>query len=126
MATQNMSKFNYSKELGKRKDKFAVDIASLIIYAQSKGYILRFQPEHINHKKNSLHFIGLAKDFDLFIDGKYITKSDAPEYIDLGAYWESLSTEDIKNCWGGNFDFNKDGIKFDDGNHFSIEFQGGK
>jgi len=113
-------------ELGKKKTKFTTDIASLIIYAISKGYELRFQKEHMNHKVNSLHFIGLAKDFDLFVDGNYIAKSDAPEWIDLGNYWKSLSKDDMINCWGGDFDFNKDGVKFDDGNHFSITYGGVK
>jgi len=110
--------------LGQKKNKFTADIASLIIYAIGKGWDLRFQPEHIRHKANSLHFIGLAKDFDLFVDSKWITKSDAPEWIELGTYWKSLSTEDCFNRWGGDFDLDRDGKKFDDGNHFSIEHEG--
>jgi len=117
---------SYSYELGRRKDKFSVDIASVIIFASEKGWSLRFQKEHMNHKKDSLHFIGLAKDFDLIINGKWIDKSDTPEWIEIGTYWKSLSKDGIENCWGGDFDFNKDGVKFDDGNHLSIAFNGMK
>lgn len=110
--------------LGQKKNKFTIDIASLIIYASGKGWDLQFQPEHMNHKKGSLHFIALAKDFNLFINGVWIKNSDAPEWIELGAYWKSLSTPEAENCWGGNFDLNNDGKKFDDGNHFSIKHEG--
>lgn len=110
--------------LGKKKNKFTADIASLIIYAINKGWDLRFQPEHIRHKKNSLHFIGLAKDFDLFVDGRWVKMSSDIEWVELGEYWKSLSTDEAENCWGGDFDLDGDGKKFDDGNHFSIKHEG--
>lgn len=110
--------------IGQKKNKFTVDIASLIIFASGKGWDLRFQPEHIRHKKNSLHFIGLAKDFDLIVDGNWIKNSDAPVWIELGEYWKGLSCEDAVNRWGGDFDLDNDGKKYDDGNHFSIEHGG--
>ena len=112
--------------LGQKKIKFTVDIASLIIYAAGKAWDLQFQPEHCYHKQGSLHYIALAKDFNLFINGIWIKNSDAPEWIELGNYWKSLSTEDAKNTWGGDFDLNGDGKKGDDGGHFSIEHEGMK
>lgn len=113
-------------KLGQKQAKFTVDIASLIIFAAGKGWELRFQPEHCHHKHNSNHFRALAKDFNLFVDGAWIKNSDAPEWIELGKYWKSLSTEEATNCWGGDFDLDGDGRKFDDGNHFSIEHEGMK
>lgn len=63
--------------------------------------------------KNSNHTRWLAQDFDLYIDGEYQPSTEA--HKPLGEYWESLSTEGIKCCWGG---------QFGDGNHYSIEYTG--
>lgn len=62
--------------------------------------------------KNSVHKIRLAVDFNLFIDGQYITDSEA--YRELGDYWKTL--DDLAR-WGG--DFSKP-----DGNHFSFTYWG--
>lgn len=65
--------------------------------------------------RNSLHTQRLAVDLNLFKGNKYFTHSK--DYKQLGEYWESLSTEEYKCCWGG---------RFRDGNHFSIEHGGKK
>ena len=93
-----------------KKTKFTHDIALLIQEAERQGYEIRFCPEHSKHMGGSLHFIGLAKDFELFKDGKYLTKTE--DYATLGLFWESLG-----NTWGG---------RFSDGNHFSIAHEGKK
>jgi len=62
------------------------------------------------HKQNSLHYIGLAIDLNLFKGGKYLTATD--DHKALGEYWESLG-----GSWGG---------RFNDGNHYSLEHEGRK
>lgn len=91
-----------------KKTKFTHDIALLILKAVELGFEIRFAPEHSKHMGRSLHFIGLAKDFDLFKDGVYLTKTE--DHLPLGLFWESLG-----NAWGG---------RFCDGNHYSIEHEG--
>ncbi len=68
-----------------------------------------------NGIKNSLHLIRLAGDLHLFKDDKYLDKTEDHKF--LGEYWESLSDQDSKCCWGG---------RFGDGNHYSIEHEGRK
>lgn len=98
---------------------FVILIAKLIIHATGLGYKLTFGENYRSdgkgHKKNSNHYIRLAQDFNLFIDGEYRTETEAHE--PLGEFWESLSTKEYKCCWGGSFG---------DGNHYSIEYQGRK
>lgn len=59
-------------------------------------------------KTNSLHKQKLAIDLNLFKDGKFL--SDTKSHEPLGIYWESLG-----GSWGG---------RFNDGNHYSLEFNG--
>lgn len=61
---------------------------------------------------NSLHLIGLAYDINLFKGGDFLTETD--DHLPLGIFWEGLH----KLCrWGG---------RFNDGNHYSIAWQGRK
>lgn len=61
---------------------------------------------------NSLHTVRLAIDLHLFKDGMYLTATEA--HRPFGEFWEGLHPE----CrWGG---------RFNDGNHYSIEFEGRK
>ena len=76
-------------KLSEKQQLFTVMIASLIHFAQEKGYRLTFgeayrTPEQaaLNAKKgsgitNSLHTQRLAVDFNLFINGEYQTDSAA-------------------------------------------------
>jgi hypothetical protein len=61
----------------------------------------------------SLHYIRLAQDLNLFVNGKW-QKSDCPEWRSIGNKWESL---DPMARWGGRF-------KSVDLNHFSFEHEG--
>jgi hypothetical protein len=85
-------------------------LADLFLYAKFKGYEFTFQPEHENHMENSLHYIGLAKDLNLFKDKKYLKKTE--DHKVFGLFWESMGC-----TWGG---------RFNDGNHYSIEHEGRK
>jgi hypothetical protein len=62
--------------------------------------------------RNSLHEMRLAKDFNLFVDGKWISMGDSPHWARLGALWESMGDD---HRWGG---------RWGDANHFSIEHLG--
>lgn len=109
--------------LGQKQRKFTEMISRLIAFAYGQGYELTFGDAYrdprahgqVGEKKsyssaNSLHKERLAVDFNLFKDGKYLSRTE--DYKPLGDYWESIG-----GTWGG---------KFSDGNHFSIEHGGRK
>ena len=82
-------------------------VALLILFAYEQGYELTWGAalKKSGHKKNSLHYCGLAVDFNLFKDGKYLTETKDHEL--LGAFWETLD-----GSWGGHFG---------DGNHYELK-----
>jgi hypothetical protein len=99
-------------------------VGRLIGWAYLNGFELTFgeawrTPEqallNAKHGKgiaNSLHIDRLAIDFNLFLDGKFL--SDSANHKPLGTYWKSLHPL----CrWGGDFG---------DGNHYSMEWGGRK
>lgn len=94
--------------LRQKQSRFAEMISHLIAYAIRMGYEVTFCPEHENHIKNSLHYIGLAKDINLFKDGEYLLKTS--DHLFLGEEWERMG-----GTWGG---------RFNDGNHYSMEHNG--
>lgn len=109
--------------LGQMQRKFTRMIADLIIFAYDNGYELTlgdaFRDPRVHgsvgEKKsyssaNSNHKIRLAIDLNLFKDGVFLTSSE--DHKPLGQYWESIG-----GSWGG---------RFDDGNHYSLEWQGKK
>lgn len=117
------------------QEKFTYYSALLVLYIHSQGYtctegdtwscrafrwaykqLLRnFQAGHTMmkllksrlHKDGSWHFNRLAKDYNLFKDGKYLRATE--DHRKFGEYWKSL---DPKCTWGGDF-------KKKDGNHYS-------
>lgn len=69
-----------------------------------------------DHMKGSLHEIGLAADILLYKAGVYLTSTE--DYQALGERWEALGAElGLPLAWGGRF-------KKQDGNHFSMKWQG--
>ncbi len=111
----------------KKQQRFISCIGKLINYADSKGYGLtagdayrdprvhgQFKEKASYSSAKSVHKIRLAEDFNLIIDGVYITNGHHSAYLDLGEYWESL---DPDARWGG---------RFNDANHFSFEHWGCK
>jgi hypothetical protein len=95
---------------------FVQNIGKLIAFAYHNKYELTFgesfDDDGIGHMKNSNHYIRLAQDLCLFKDDNYLKNSE--EYYQLGQYWKSLHP---LNIWGGDF-LNQDG------NHFSMLFEG--
>lgn len=62
--------------------------------------------------RKSLHYIRLAQDLNLFVDGKYISDGDHPAWKAIGEKWESLHP---LARWGG---------RFQDANHVSLTHEG--
>ena len=60
------------------------------------------------HKKGSCHYLRLAIDINLFKDGVYLMTTE--DHRKFGEFWELLG-----GSWGG---------RFNDGNHYSIEYHG--
>ncbi len=113
--------------LSTKQQQFTVAIGKLIGYASSKGYGLTFgdamrDPRlhgELGVKKgygarNSNHKVRLAVDFNLFVNGEYITSGTHPAYKDLGAKWKTL--HELAE-WGGEG-------KRNDANHFSFNHNG--
>lgn len=101
--------------LRKKQSRFVVMIGQLIVYAESLGYELTFGDAYRDPRvgyghKNSLHRNRLAVDFNLFKDGKWLSKTS--DHKPLGLYWESIG-----GAWGG---------RFKDGNHYSLKHNGVK
>ena len=93
--------------LRERQSEFVRKVALLILFAYEQGYELTFGDAWAEdgHKEDSLHYNRLAIDFNLFKDGRYLTKTKDHEL--LGAFWET-----IDGSWGGHFG---------DGNHYELE-----
>jgi hypothetical protein len=103
-------------KLSEMQQTFCLNIAMLISWAFAQGFKVTFG-ESFNaagtgHMKDSLHYIRLAQDLNLFKDGVYLTKSE--DYKRLGEAWKAFNP---LNRWGGDF-------KSPDGNHFSMIFEG--
>lgn len=109
--------------LGNEQRRFTLMTGQLIIFAYSRGYELTYGDAYrdprvfgeVGERKSggygrsgSNHKIRLAVDFNLFKDGKYL--SATADHTFLGEYWESIG-----GSWGG---------RFNDGNHYSLEYKG--
>jgi len=94
------------QSLSKKQIKFTKKVGLLINYATSLGYGLTFGDAYAKkgHKKHSFHYKRLAIDLNLFLDGKYLVKTN--DHLPLGLFWESIG-----GSWGG---------RWDDGNHYSF------
>jgi len=98
--------------LRQRQSLFARKLPLLINFAYEVGFEITmgdgYRPDGEGHRKNSLHYIKLAQDLNLFRNGRYLrsTKSHRP----LGEFWESIGGD-----WGG---------RYDDGNHYSLKWKG--
>ncbi len=93
-------------------------LALLVLHAYHLGYELTegdsYRDPRLHGKmgvkkgygdKNSFHKKRLAKDYNLFKDGVFLTETS--DHEPLGVYWESIG-----GTWGGRF-------SKPDGNHYS-------
>jgi len=100
-------------KLGAKQRKFTPMIGRLIEFAYASGYELTWGDAYRYAdcpygRKTSLHKSRLAVDFNLFKDGKYLTRTE--DHRPLGEFWESIG-----GTWGG---------RFKDGNHYSLAHNG--
>lgn len=98
--------------LREKQSKFVAMVADLIRFAYDNGYELTFGDAfaQFGHKKNSLHYYRLAIDLNLFKNGEWLKQTE--DHKMLGEYWESIG-----GSWGG---------RFNDGNHYSLAYNGMK
>ena len=112
-------------KLGKQQELFMRLVPRLIDKAHALGFdvrggdLFRDPRSHGKFGKRlaygnafSCHKLKLAIDLLLFKDGRYLT--DTENYRELGEWWEE---QHELCCWGG---------RFNDGNHFSLTWQGVK
>lgn len=115
-------------KLSEKQQLFTSCVGQLIHYCTANGYGLTLGDAYrdprshgeLGEKKtygsaNSNHKVRLAQDFNLFVNGQYISHGSHPVYEEIGQYWKSLNPL----CrWGGDFSKSKDS------NHFSFEHNG--
>ena len=102
--------------LSEKQRKFTIMVGNFLFWAHAQGYELTFGhawrdeetqarmvEKGASKTMNSKHRDRLAVDFNLFINGKYITDKEA--YRPLGEYWESIAPG---NKWGGRFGVKKE------------------
>ena len=100
----------YKMSMGQTQRAFVRAVALLILYIYERGYECSFGDASATagHRKNSLHYVRLAIDLNLFRDGEYLTTTEA--HREFGRFWKSLHV----GCrWGGDFDN-------PDGNHYEM------
>ena len=104
--------------LREKQSEFVTQIALLIIWVtkREEDWKLTFgdaaRIDRRGHMPNSNHYIRLAIDLNLFVDGEWITDSSHPVWEQIGEAWEGMHP---MARWGG---------RFGDGNHFSFEHKG--
>ena len=98
-----------------KQSLFVVMIAQLILHATELGYQLTWGDAYRDPRvpyghPHSLHKLRLAVDLNLFKDGTWLNRTE--DHRVLGEWWESIG-----GTWGG---------RFDDGNHYSLSYNGMK
>ena len=104
--------------LGQKQREFNRCRGLLLIYIYSSGYAVSQGRGRVSKEENdavgghpkSCHLYGLAQDWNLFKDGRFLRSTKA--HKQFGEYWESLHP---LARWGG---------RFNDGNHYSFEHNG--
>jgi len=96
--------------LREKQSEFAKMVGVLLVFADAMGYEITFGDAWARggHKEYSLHYDRLAIDLNLFKDGKYLALTE--DHLIIGEFWESMG-----GSWGG---------RYDDGNHYSLEYEG--
>lgn len=106
-------------ELRDKRIIFSIDLANIVLWGNAHehwevavGRDFDEANEKLRHRKGSLHYLGLANDLALYIDGVYQEATEA--YQEIGNKWKSYR---LDNNWGGDFEKK-------DGNHISISYGG--
>ena len=100
-------------ELSNKQFEFSLMLGKLIIYIYDQGYKATFGDVYAQsgHKNQSNHYLRLAADLNLFLDGKWLDKGKEMEKAH-GLFhdkWDELGgSKRIQN----------------DLNHYSVEYQG--
>lgn len=110
-----------AETLGQAQRRFSLMVANLIWAAHHMGYevtlgdayrdprVFGIMGERMGYgESRSAHKQRLAIDLNLFKNGKYLDTTEA--HRQLGEWWESQG-----GTWGG---------RFNDGNHYSLKFNG--
>jgi len=107
--------------LGDKQRLFPRLVVELFLFAWSQGYEIKLDDAFRSpraffpySKKNSCHKKRLALDLCLFRGGEYLTDSKSEDFKILGEFWEGLHPL----C--------RNGRKWEDGGHFSMEHDGVK
>lgn len=116
------------ESLGTRQRRFSIEIARLIVWAYDElgvqltiGDAFRdprmygeFGQEKGYSSKYSCHKLKLAMDLNLFTNNgrTWTYRIGTKAHQKIGEKWESMGED---HRWGG---------RFDDGNHYSFEYQG--
>ena len=79
--------------LNDKQFKFTKMVSLLILFAYEKGYTIQLGDARATqgHKNNSLHYVSLAIDINLFKGGRYLQKTE--DHKELGLFWESVLLE---------------------------------
>ena len=100
-------------ELLDKQHSFSLMLGKLIIYLYEQGYKATFGDVYAQtgHKNQSNHYLRLAADLNLFLDGKWLDKGEPMSKAHNLAhdFWDTL---------GGAKRIKKDL------NHYSVEYQG--
>ena len=109
--------------LGEKQELFARLMAEHIVWLYDEGYCVRMGDvlAHDRHRSGSNHYLKLAVDINLFLDGKYLTST--LDHAISGKKWEQR--HDLCR-WGGNWDKDETAGEpgEDDGNHYSLMHHG--
>lgn len=103
-----------SETLSQKQRRFVQMVTQLLVFIDSlEEYEVTFgetwrHPDAKHGNKKSLHHDRLAIDLNLFINGRYVTKTE--HHAPLGEFWKSIG-----GSWGGDFG---------DGNHYSLAHKG--
>lgn len=109
--------------LGEKQELFSKLYAEHLVWLHEQGYATRLGDVFATtgHREGSNHYLKLAGDINLFLDGDYLTST--MDHYESGTKWESRH----ELCrWGGNWDKDTHPGEAgeDDGNHYSLIHEG--
>lgn len=96
-----------------KQREFTVALAKLVIYADSIGCGLTYGDAYAKsgHHDRSTHYVRLAVDFNLFVEGQYITSSENHMWAKLHDYWLELGGSAMIDNDANHFSFSHNGVR---------------